>query len=339
MKQPAFGLTLILGLVLVFSSLASAQYQLTNLTSDQSGVATYTDPLLVNAWGLAYGPSGPFWVSDEGDGWSTLYNGTGQPQSTQVIVPSANGTSPGTPTGIVYNGSQQFQISGWASTFLFDTLDGTISGWSEFSPSAAIIAVDNSASGAVYTGLAISNHTSSNYIFAADSWNDKVDIYDGSFKFVSSFTDTSLPAGYAPFGIQDIGGYVYVTFASSSGGPGGYVDIFSEKGKLMKRLTHGKPLNQPWGLAVAPKNFGPLSNALLVGNNINVSSTINAFNLKTGKFMGTVSSSAGKPIEIDQLWGIEFGGGSTSNGNTNQLFFTAGPNNNVDGLFGVISYK
>jgi uncharacterized protein (TIGR03118 family) len=339
MKQRAFVLTLSLGLVMMFSSLASAQYQLTNLTSNQAGVATYTDPLLVNAWGLAYAPTGPFWISDEGSGWSTLYTGTGQPQSTQVIIPSANGTSPGTPTGIVYNGSQQFQIDGWASSFIFDTLDGTISGWSSFSPSAAIIAVNNSASGAVYTGLAITNHTSNNYIFAADSWNNKVDIYDGDFNLVSSFTDTSLPAGFTPFGIQDISGDVYVAFASSSGGSGGYIDIFSEAGQLKKRLVHGKPLNQPWGLAIAPKNFGPLSNALLVTNNINVSGTINAFNLKTGKFMGTVSSSAGKPIEIDQLWGIEFGGGSSSNGDTNQLFFTAGPDNNVNGLFGVISYQ
>lgn len=339
MKQRAFALTLSLGLVLMFSSLASAQYKLTDLTSNQSGVASFTDPLLVNGWGLTYAPGGPFWVSDNGDGWSTLYTGTGQPQTLQVIVPSADGTSSGTPTGIVYNGSQQFQINGWASTFLFDTLDGTISGWSDFSPSASIIAVDNSASGAIYTGLAITNHTSNNYIFAADSWNNKVDIYDGNFNFVSSFTDTGLPAGFTPFGIRDIGGNVYVTFASSSGGSGGYVDMFSESGKLIRRLVHGKPLNQPWGLALAPKNFGTLSSALLVGNNINVSSTINAFNTKTGKFIGTVSSSAGKPIEIDQLWGIEFGGGSASNGNTNQLFFTAGPNNNLDGLFGVISFK
>ncbi len=336
MKQRAFALTLSLGLVLMFSSLASAQYQVTNLTSNQSGQATYTDPLLVNAWGLAYAPTGPFWVSDNGNGWSTVYTATGAPQSTQVTVPSANGTSPGTPTGIVYNGSQQFEIDGWASTFIFDTLDGTISGWSNFSPKAAIIAVNNSASGAVYTGLAITNYSSNNYIFAADSWNNKVDIYDGNFNFVSSFTDTTLPAGFTPFGIQDINGRVYVAFASSSGGPGGYVDVFSESGTLLRHLAYGNPMNQPWGIAIAPKNFGKFSGALLVSNNIDVAGTINAFNANTGKFMGVLSS-GGKPIEIDQLWGIEFGGGSTKNGNTNQLFFTAGPNNNVDGLFGVIS--
>ena len=337
MKQRALALTLSLGLVLMFSSLASAQYQLTNLTANQSGVATYTDPLLVNPWGLAYAPTGPFWVSDEASGWSTLYTGTGQPQPTEVIVPSADGTSPGTPTGIVYNASQQFQIEGWVSAFIFDTLDGTISGWSAFSPKAALIAVDNSASGAVYTGLAITNHTSNNHIYAADSWNNKVDVYDGNFKFVSSFTDSSLPAGFTPFGIQDIGGLVYVAFASNSGGPGGYIDIFSEAGKLVKRLAHGRPLNQPWGFAIAPSNFGPLSNALLISNNVDSGGTINAFNPKTGKFIGTISSSAGVPITIAGLWGIEFGGGSSKNGNTNQLFFTAGTDNETAGLFGVIS--
>lgn len=337
MKQRAFAVTLSLGLVLMFSSLASAQYQLTNLTANQSGVATYTDPLLLNPWGLAYAPTGPFWVSDEASGWSTLYTGTGEPQATQVIVPSANGTSAGTPTGIVYNGSTQFQIEGWPSAFIFATLDGTISGWSSFSPKASIIAVDNSASGAVYTGLAITNHTSNNYIFAADSWNDKVDIYDGNFNFVSSFTDPTVPAGFTPFGIQDIGGYVYVAFAATSGGPGGYIDIFSESGKLMKHLAQGKPLNQPWGFALAPSNFGSLSKALLISNNVDSGGTINAFNPKTGKFIGTIASSAGKPIRIAGLWGIEFGGGSSNNGATNQLFFTAGTDNETAGLFGVIS--
>jgi len=338
MKQRAFALTLSLGLVLMCSSLASAQYHLTNLTSNQSGVATYTDPLLLNPWGLAYGPGGPFWVSDEDSGWSTLYTSTGQPQSTQVIIPSANGTSPGTPTGIVYNGSHEFQINGWASVFMFATLDGTISGWSSFSPAAAIIAVDNSASDAIYTGLAITHHTSNNYIYAADSWNNKVDVYDGNFNFVSSFTDSSVPAGFTPFGIQDIDGDIYVAFAATSGGPGGYIDIFTESGKLVKRLAHGKPLNQPWGFAVAPKNFGPVSNSLLITNNVDSGGTINAFNPETGKFIATVSSSDGKPIVIDGLWGIEFGGGSSNNGKTNQLFFTAGTNDETGGLFGVISY-
>jgi uncharacterized protein (TIGR03118 family) len=335
-------LTAWLGLALVFASstaLAQSTYYVeTPLVSNLSGKAKHMDPLLVNGWGLAYTPGNPFWVSDEGSGWSTLYDGMGNPQSLQVVVPSANGTSTGSPTGIVASpSSTDFVIDGWPSVFLFATLDGTISGWSSFSPAAAIIAVNNSGSNASYTGLAITNKTSGNSLFAADINNNKVDIYDASFNFVSSFTDTALPAGYAPFGIQDINGQVYVTFAPTSGAAGGVVDIFAENGTFVRHLIHGSPLNQPWGIALAPSNFGPLSGALLVSNNINNKGTINGFSPTTGKFIGTVKNSAGKPIYIDQLWGIEFGGGTSANGKKNQLFFTAGPNNNINGLFGVIS--
>jgi uncharacterized protein (TIGR03118 family) len=152
---------------------------------------------------------------------------------------------------------------------------------------------------------------------------------------VTSFTDTTLPAGFAPFGIQDFGGLLYVAFASSSGAAGGYIDIYSESGILLKRLVQGSPLNQPWGFAVAPKNFGPLSNTLLISNNTN-SGTINGFNSVTGQFVGTVTDTGGKPIHIDQLWGIKFGGGTSSNGATNHLYFTAGPDNNLAGTFGII---
>jgi uncharacterized protein (TIGR03118 family) len=146
-----------------------------------------------------------------------------------------------------------------------------------------------------------------------------------------------LPAGFAPFGIQDIGGQLYVAFAAQNGGAGGYVDIFEESGAFVKTLIKGAPLNQPWGFAVAPKTFGPLSGTLLVSNNTNTG-TINGFNLKTGALIGTVTGGAKKkPIEINQLWGIEFGGGSANNGNTDQLFYTAGPANNKDGIFGVIN--
>lgn len=314
------------------SSAALAQYQLSNLTSDLTGKAKHTDPLLKNAWGLAYSPGAPFWVSDEADGWSTLYDGMGNPQTLQVIVPSASGKGSGTPTGIVYNGSQEFKIDTWTSVFLFATIDGTISGWSSFSPTAALIAVRST--GAVYTGLAITSKPSGNSLFAADSANNKVDIYDGSFNLTGSFTDTGLPAGFAPFGIQDIGGKVYVTFASSTGASGGFVDIFSETGTLLKRLAHGAPLNQPWGIAIAPANFGTFSKALLVSNNT-TTGTINAFNATTGKLLGTLSNSAGKPLTISGLWGIEFGGGTASNGQKNQLFYTAGPGDK-DGYFGVI---
>jgi uncharacterized protein (TIGR03118 family) len=296
----------------------------------------HTDPLLVNPWGLAYGPGQPFWVSDEGSGWSTLYDGHGNPQSLQVIVPAANGTGTGSPTGIVYNGSQEFQIEGWASVFMFATLDGTIQGWSSFSPTASLIAVNNSKSNASYTGLAVTSKTSGNMIYAANINSGMVEMYNGTFSLVKTFTDTSLPKGAVPFGIQDIGGQLYVAFAAANGGPDGVIDIFTEAGTFVKHLAHGAPLNQPWGIAMAPSNFGPLSNTLLVSNNTDTG-TINGFNPTTGKFVGTVTS-GGKPIVINQLWGIEFGGGSPNNGESNQLFVTAGPPaSNADGAFGYIA--
>jgi uncharacterized protein (TIGR03118 family) len=297
------------------------------------------DPLLVNAWGLTYGPGGPFWISDAGSGWSTLYTGTGVKEGLQVIVPSASGAGPGSPTGIVFNGSSDFQVQGWPAIFLFASLDGTISGWApQSNPNEAIIAVNNSSSNAMYTGLAVTSKASGNFIYAADLNNNKVDMFDGSFNLVGSFTDPNLPAGYAPFNVQDIGGLLYVAFAQADEAPGGYVDIFQEDGTFVRTLAQGKPLNQPWGFAVAPKNFGKLSNTLLVSNNTN-GGTINAFNLETGAFVGTVKDTTGKSIVINQLWGIEFGGGTSKNGATNQLFFTAGPHNNLAGTFGVISYK
>ena len=324
-----------LAVLTLLSSSAFAQYQLTNLTSNQSGQGNFTDPLLVNAWGIAYAPGGPFWVSDEGNGWSTLYNGSGDPQSLQVVIPPASGSGPGTPTGLVYNGSSEFAIDSWVSEFIFCSLDGAIIGWSHFSPDLGLIGATQP--GAVYTGLAITSKTSGNLLYAADSANNKIDVYNGTFQLVNSFTDTGLPAGYTPFNVQDIKGNVVVTF--SNGVSGGYVDVFTEAGKLKVRVPKSSTLNQPWGIALAPSNFGPLSNTLLIGNNINTSSTISGFSTKTGKFVGTIKDSSGKPIAIDQLWGIEFGGGSSSNGATNQLFFTAGPNNNADGLFGVIEFK
>ncbi|HTC49157.1 MAG TPA: TIGR03118 family protein [Candidatus Aquilonibacter sp.] len=325
-----------LGLLLALTSGAAlAQYQVSYLTSNISGKAKHTDPLLKNAWGLAYSPGNPFWVSDEASGWSTLYDGTGTPQSLQVVIPPASGKGAGTPTGIVYNGSQEFKIDTWTSVFLFATLDGTISGWSSFSPTAALIGVRSA--GSVYTGLAITSKTSGNSLFAADAANNKVDIYDGNFNLTGSFTDPEIPTGFAPFGIQDIAGKVYVSFASTAGGSGGFIDIFSESGTLMKRLAHGAPLNQPWGFAIAPSNFGTFSQALLVTNNV-TAGTINAYSLTTGKLLGTLSNSAGKALTINGLWGIEFGGGTASNGQKNQLFFTAGPNN-TDGYFGVIGSK
>ncbi len=338
MQRRTVALSAFLGLFMLFSSHAAmAQYQVTNLVSNQAKTTKTTDPLLVNAWGLAYGPGGPFWVSDNGSGWSTLYNAAGVKQGLQVVVPSGGGNGPGTPTGIVFNGSQDFQIQGSPALFMFATLDGTISGWApSVNFNSAIIAATTP--GAVYTGLAVSTNTSGNFLFAADNANNKVDVFDATFKLVTSFTDATVPAGFSAFGIQDFGGLVYVSFAGNAGATGGYIDIFSEAGTFLKRVASGPPLNQPWGFAIAPDNFGPLSNTLLVSNNTN-SGTINGFNSITGQFVGTVKDVNGAVIHIDQLWGIEFGGGAAADGAPNQLFFTAGPDNNLAGTFGVIAFK
>jgi uncharacterized protein (TIGR03118 family) len=338
--QRTFAFTVCLGLAVLFiGSSAVAQYQLTNLVSNQVGDARHLDPLLVNGWGLVYGPGGPFWLADQGSGWSTLYDGKGDEKSLKVLIPSATGAGPGQPTGIVFNGSQDFSVEGWPAIFLFATLDGTISGWApQSNPNEAIIAVNNSATGAVYTGLAITNKASGNFLYATDIANNKVDVYDANFNLVTSFTDSTLPAGNAPFGIQDINGLLYVAFAPTNEAPTGYVDIYQEDGTFVRQLIAGHHLAQPWGFAVAPKNFGPLSNSLLVSNNTN-SGTINGYNLETGQFVGTVKDTNGKAIHINQLWGIDFGGGTAKNGRTNQLFFTAGPAGNLAGTFGVIQFK
>lgn len=338
MQLRSIALAFSLALVTLFvSGTAVAQYQLTNLDSNQVGQAHHVDPLLVNGWGLARAVTSPFWISDAGSGWSTLYNGAGVKQGLEVEIPSANGSGTGSPTGIVFNGSSDFQVQGHAAIFIFATLDGTISAWApQVDVNNSVIAA--SSPGAVYTGLAITSNPSGNFLFAADNANNKVDMYDATFTLVNSFTDTTLPTGFAPFGIQDLDGLLYVAFASTSGAAGGYIDVYSEGGTFLKRLAQGAPLNQPWGMAAAPNNFGTLSNTLLVSNNTN-SGTINGFNAITGQFAGTVKDANGKAIHIDQLWGIEFGGGTASNGRVNELFFTAGPSNNLAGTFGSISPK
>jgi uncharacterized protein (TIGR03118 family) len=320
---------------------AAAQYTMKGLVSNLAGQAAWTDPNLVNAWGIANSPTGPFWISDNGTGLSSFYTGTGSPVG-MITVPGAPGNSLGSPTGIVYNSnSSSFLVTqngtSGSAIFLFATLDGTISGWSPgVNPTEAVIAVDNSDTDAIYTGLAIATNTTSSFIFAADSWNNEVDMYDGNFNLVKHITDSTIPSGFTPFGIQTIKNYVFVTFASPSGAAGGYVDIFNTSGNFVKRFASGSPLNQPWGVAWAPSNFGPESGTILIGNNTN-SGTINAFDVKTGAFKGALTDVKGQTIHIGQLWAIAFGGGSSENGNTNQLFFTAGPNNGADGFFGVIA--
>jgi uncharacterized protein (TIGR03118 family) len=324
-------------LFLTVSAPARAQYHLRNLVSNQVDEhAPNTDPLLVNAWGLARSAKSPWWVSDNLSGWSTLYNATGTPQGLKVLIPTAgNGPTsptglngPGTPTGVVYNGSKtDFQIQGMPAVFLFATLDGTISAWVPgVNANEATLVVDNSASKAMYTGLAITSKASGNFLYAADNTNNKIDMYDGTFTFVKSFGDPAIPSNFSVFGIQDINGLVYVAYAIPNVGAGGFIDLFKEDGTFVKTLVQGLPLNQAWGIAAAPSNFGPLSNTLLVSNN-STDGTINAFDPITGKFVGTIKDENGKPIVLNNLWGIAFGGGTTTNGATNELFVTVGPGN------------
>jgi uncharacterized protein (TIGR03118 family) len=312
---------------LILPGLAHAQYQVTNLVSNQENTATTTDPLLVNAWGLAHGKGSPWWISDQGSGWSTLYDKNGTKVPLNVLIPTAGGDGPGSPTGIVANvNSSEFKINGGQAAFIFATLDGTISGWApSVNRAAAMIAVTTP--GASYTALTISTNPSGNVLLAADNANNKIDIYDDTFKLIKSVTDPGVPAGYSVFGLQDFGGLVYASFVPTSGAIGGYIDIFAEDGTLLKQLTH------------APNNFGPLSNTLLISNNVSFTGAINAYNPVTGQFVGILRDDNGAVIHIDQLWGIAFGDGAGSNGNTNQLYFTAGPDNNFAGLFGVINAK
>lgn len=346
-------ITVCLGLAfLMVSALAHAQYQLTNLVSNQFNEhAANTDALLVNAWGLARSAGSPWWVSDNLSGWSTLYNGAGTPNSLRVLIPTA-GNGPvdptgnngvGTPTGIVANGSKtDFQVQGKSSSFIFATLDGTISAWSSsVNKNLATLVVDNSVSKTSYTGLAITSNASGNFLYAADNANNKIDMYDGNFNLVMSFGDPSISSSYSVFGVQDINAMVYVAYAATDGGNGGYVDLFKEDGTFVKTLIKGAPLNQPWGIALAPDNFGPLSHTLLISNNSN-NGDINGFDPASGGFVATIRDVWGKKITLVNLWGIAFGGGTTNNGPTNTLFAAAGPGKGAQaqlaGTFAAINY-
>jgi uncharacterized protein (TIGR03118 family) len=337
--------------LLTFSVPAEAQYKLTNLVSNQLGQAPTIDPLLANAWGLARSATSPWWVADNDTGWSTLYAANGTQESLRVLIPTAgNGPSsptglngPGTPTGLVFNGSSSdFTVRGEAAPFIFAALDGTISAWSPtVNKNQSTLVVDNSALKASYTGLAITSNRSGNYLYAADNANNKVDMFDGSFALVKSFGDPDVPSNLAVFGIQDIDGLLYVTYAVPNVGAGGVVDLFKEDGTFVKTLIQGTTLNQAWGVAAAPPNFGPLSNTLLVSNNA-VEGTINAFDPITGQFVGTIRDQNGKKIILNNLWGIAFGGGSTANGALNALFVTVGPGigtNELAGTFAKITFK
>jgi len=336
-------------------------YQQTNLVSDLPNIAKVQDKNLVNSWGLVHGPTTPWWVADNGTGVSTLYDGNGtpfpppppnQPPAPLVVtIPPPAGAAPGTlaaPTGVVFNGTSGFVVSkgglSGPSAFIFSTEDGTIAGWSPgVDRTHAVLAVDRSAvgAGAVYKGLAINSNEDGTFIYATNFRFGKIEMFDANFHLVRSFTDQHLPEGYAPFGIQSIGSNLYVTFALQNAakhddvaGQGhGFVDVFSTSGHLIRRLISHGQLNSPWGLALAPANFGSFSNDLLVGNFGN--GRINAYDPKTGERLGQLKSQAGDPIVIDGLWALEFGNDATA-GPSNVLFFTAGIDGEMHGLFGKI---
>lgn len=306
----------------------------TNLVSDMSGVAANTDPNLKDAWGMSFSSGTPIWVSDRDTGVSTLYTpGTGAPKSLVVSVPPG---APNGPTGQVFAGGSTFMANGGPAFFIFDTLGGTVDAWGGKSGTTAQVVVP--ASGARYEGLAMAN----NMLFAANfSSGGGIDVYNSSYSPVSmsgKFTDPNLPAGYAPFDIQLVNGFLYVTYAKLSSsapvplpGGGGYVDQYDTSGNLVARVISNGALNAPWGITMAPKGFGSLGGDLLVGNFGN--GEINAYTT-SGTWVETLSDSKGNPISINGLWSLDFDSGAP---NPDALYFTAGPNNGNDGLFGDIS--
>jgi uncharacterized protein (TIGR03118 family) len=358
-------LRLWLGLACLAGTLPTAtmaQYVRTDLVSNQANVgAAHTDTQhLMNAWGLTQLQLGnratPFWISDNATGFSTLYTGTGvQARLFVTIPPAPNGATGtlGTPTGTVGNSSPtptDFTISengqSGRAIFIFATLDGTISGWTPavdaIDPSGlshATIAIDRSGVGAAYTGLAIAtNQQGQTFLFAADDGpNRRIDRIDGSFNpnNVKSFSDPEIPRNFTPYGIQEIDGKIWVTFTALNKAQGGFVDVFDTEGNVIQHFAVNGPLHSPWGVAKAPTDFGPMSNAILISNNTS-RGRVNAFDAN-GNFLGPLRDATGQVIEIDQLWGIRFGLDGGPNTAHNQLFFTAGPNTYSNGLFGVIT--
>jgi uncharacterized protein (TIGR03118 family) len=317
--------------LLLLASVSHAGFVQTNLVSDIPNLAATTDPDLKNPWGISFSPTSPFWVSDQVTGLATLYNGSGTKQGLVVTIPGGN------PTGQVFNSTaSDFKLSNNAkATFLFATLGGFIAGWN--GGTAAQVQVTTA--GAAYTGLALANNGSGNFLYAANGAGNRIDVFSGTFAPSTpsgSFTDPNLPALFTPYNIQNLNGILYVTYENETQG-GGVVDAFDANGNLIRRVTAngaGGPLESPWGLALAPAGFGPFGGALLVGNEDD--GRISAFNPTTGAFLGQLLDVNGVPIANTGLWGLAFGTGG--NGfNPNTLYFAAGIEDEVHGLFGSIS--
>ena len=332
---------------------ASAQYAQINLVSNIPGLATITDPRLVNPWGLSRSPTSPFWTSNQGTNSSTLYAVTGSTNVTQVLGVNANGfvaipttaAGPQGPTGQVNNtNTASFQLTpGVASTssrFIFADLNGTISGWAGGLSSTVM----QSTPGAVYTGLAI--NSGGTRLYAADSAGGRVNVFDSTFAPLSlagSFTDPTLPSGFVPFNVQSIGDRIYVTYAPAglaaqrAATPGsGFVSVFDENGAFVQRLISGSQLAAPWALALAPAGFGAFGGDLLVGNFSFASSVINAFDPVSGLFQGSIPIDVGAGNTPGGLWALGFGSGAGSGGDANTLYFLDGINGETAGLFGAV---
>lgn len=304
----------------------------TDLVSDQAGAA-HQDAQLVNAWGLAASANGFWWVADNGTGLLTAYDAAGVAQNVVVTVPAPAGAQAGTtsaPTGLVFNPTTNFA----GDLFVTSTEDGRIAGWA--TGTTTTDRVDNSGAGAVYKGLAISPTT----LFAANFHAGNVEKYDVIYAPQGSFTDDTLPAGYAPFNVAVLNGEVYVSFALQDAdkkdevaGPGnGFVDVFDLNGDNRRRLVSNGPLDAPWGMVIAPTDFGAASNMLLVGN-FGGDHWINVFDPTTGAHLGHLGDGGGNPLAIDGLWALQFGNDGLA-GAHNELFFTSGPNEEAHGLFG-----
>jgi len=339
----------ILALLLSASAPAAAgTFTQTNLVSDGSIPAAVTDPNLKNPWGISYPPTGPFWVSDNNSGLSTLYSGTGAIVPLVVTIPAAaSGTGMGSPTGQLFNPSKDFVISAGGKTgpasFIFVTEDGTISGWnSSVNANTAVVAVDRSSKGAVYKGVAMyTDSAGDNFLLATDFHGGKVDVFDGKFNLVAEFRDHGLPTIYSPYNVAVLNGNIFVTYArvnakrhNSVSGPGlGGIEEVTFSGHVLVRVLHG-PLNAPWGLAVAPSSFGTHAGDILVGNF--GSGNIAAYTPALAP-RGLLKSTSGGPVTINGLWGLIDGNGG-SGGNASTLYFTAGPNNEANGLLGALNY-
>jgi uncharacterized protein (TIGR03118 family) len=328
-------------------------YKQRNLIADDTTLipAEHPDGLLRNAWGLAASATSPWWIANNGTDSSILFNAsTNTIQSLVVAIPG------GAPTGLVFNNSGgQFVVSSGAAsapaTFLFASEAGIISGWNPGvppPPPSTEAQVGVAVPDAIYKGLAIAGTGTSARLYATNFHAGTVDVFDGTFTLLAlpgAFVDPNLPAGYAPFGIQNIGGTLYVTYALQDddaeddvSGPGhGYVDAYDTAGNLLRRVASAGPLNSPWGLALAPADFGAFSNMLLVGNFGD--GRINAYDLgaatSTGEALavGPLHSAKGPPLQIDGLWALQFGNGAGA-GPKNTLFFTSGPFDEAHGLFG-----